>query len=86
MRRSLLCKAPIYNLAQGKVTEQRRFSARPWTQTDDNKLRALALTGASSRLIGVQMNRTETAVRSRAGRLKKIHTALRTDRVKANRK
>jgi hypothetical protein len=57
---------------QGKVTELRCFSARPWTQTDDDKLRALALTGASSRSIGEQMNRAETPVRSRAGRLKII--------------
>jgi hypothetical protein len=51
------------------MKELRRFSARLWTEADDDKLRALALTGASSRSIGVQMDRTETAVRSRAGRL-----------------
>jgi hypothetical protein len=53
------------------MRDLRRFSARPWTQADD-KLRALAVAGASSRAIGVQMNRTEAAVRSRAARLKVI--------------
>ena len=52
------------------MMDLRRFSARPWTQADDDKLRALAVAGASSRAIGVQMNRTEAAVRSRAARLK----------------
>jgi hypothetical protein len=51
------------------MKELRRFSTRPWTEADDDKLRAFALAGVSSRLIGVQMNRTDTAVRSRAGRL-----------------
>jgi MOSC domain-containing protein YiiM len=46
-----------------------RFSARPWTHGDDDKLRKLAIAGASSRAIGVQMDRTEAAVRSRARRL-----------------
>jgi hypothetical protein len=57
--------------AQGEreMKELPRFSGRPWTQDDDDKLRALAIAGASSRAIGVQMNRTELAVRSRAGRL-----------------
>jgi hypothetical protein len=54
------------------MRDLRRFSARPWTQADDDKLRALAVAGASSRAIGVQMNRTEAAVRSRAARLKVI--------------
>ncbi len=69
------------------MKELRRFSARPWTEADDAKLRTLALTGASSRSIGVQMNCTETAVRSRARRLKyypeKIHTAPPTVGLKA---
>ena len=58
--------------AKKKMKELRRFSARPWTEADDDKLRALALTGASSRAIGMQMDRTEVAVRSRASRLKII--------------
>lgn len=53
-----------------KVKELRRFSTRPWTEAEDGKLRALALSGATSRSIGAQMNRTEAAVRSRANRLK----------------
>jgi hypothetical protein len=48
----------------------RRFSARPWTEADDNILRALAMIGLSARWIGVQMNRTGAAVRSRIRRLK----------------
>jgi hypothetical protein len=48
----------------------RRFSARLWTEADDCTLRALALTGVSARWIGVQMNRTGAAVRSRIRRLK----------------
>ena len=30
--------------------------SRPWTQAEDDKLRRLALTGLSSRAIGIQMN------------------------------
>lgn len=56
----------------GTIKELRRFSARPWAEADDDKLRALSLTGATSRSIGVRMNRTEAAVRSRAGQLEII--------------
>jgi hypothetical protein len=48
--------------------------ARPWTPADDDRLRVLAIAGASSKAIGVQMNRTQIAIRSRAGRLKIILT------------
>jgi hypothetical protein len=54
------------------MMELGRFSARPWALADDDKLRSLAITGASPRAIGVRMDRTETAVRSRARRLKII--------------
>ena len=54
------------------MKELRRFSARPWSHSDDDKLRALANAGARSRAIGMQMDRTEAAVRSRAARLKII--------------
>jgi hypothetical protein len=37
------------------MTEFGRFAARPWTQADDDKLRALALTGASTRAIPASM-------------------------------
>jgi hypothetical protein len=47
-------------------------ASRPWTQADDDKLRKLAPTGLSSRAIGIRMNRTETAVRSRAKQLQVI--------------
>jgi hypothetical protein len=51
------------------MTELGRFAARPWTQADDDKLRALALAGASTRAIAQQLDRTITAVGSRAKRL-----------------
>jgi hypothetical protein len=35
------------------MKELRRFSARPWTQAEDDQLRSLAIAGASSRAIGV---------------------------------
>jgi hypothetical protein len=54
------------------VKEIRRFSKRQWTQSDDDKLRTLVIAGASLRVIGAQLNRTATAVRSRAGLLKII--------------
>jgi IS30 family transposase len=52
------------------MKELRRFSARLWTEADDNTLRALAMFGMSARSIGGQMNRTGAAVRSRVRRLK----------------
>jgi hypothetical protein len=52
------------------MKELGRFSARPWTPADEDKLRELAIAGASSRAIGMQMNRTVAAVRSRAAQLK----------------
>jgi hypothetical protein len=54
------------------MTEPAHLASRPWTQADDEKLRRLALTGLSSRAIGIWMNRTETAVRSRARQLQVI--------------
>jgi hypothetical protein len=54
------------------VKEIRRFSKRQWTQSDDDKLRTLVIAGASLTEIGAQLNRTATAVRPRAGRLKII--------------
>jgi hypothetical protein len=60
------------------MKELSRFSARLWTEADDNMLRALAMTGLSARWIGVQMNRTGAAVRSRMRR-KKI-SLIKSDR------
>ena len=40
-----------------------------WMQADDDKLRAMALTGATAREIGGQLGRTVSAVNSRARRL-----------------
>jgi hypothetical protein len=54
------------------MKELRRFSPRPWSKSDDDKLRALATAGATSRAIGAQMDRTEMAIRSRANRLEII--------------
>jgi hypothetical protein len=56
------------------MTELEHFASRPWTPAEDEKLRRLALTGLSSKAIGIQMNRTETAVRSRA---KQVQVTLR---------
>jgi len=60
------------------MTEPADFACRPWTQADDDKLRKMALTGLSSRAIGVRMNRTETVVCSRARQLGVILRKIRT--------
>jgi hypothetical protein len=52
------------------MKEPRQFSTRLWTEGDDIMLRALVMTGLSARWIGVHMNRTGAAVRSRIRRLK----------------
>jgi hypothetical protein len=55
---------------EGKeMTDAARTVSRPWTHSDDEKLRALALSGASSRAIAHKLNRTISAVGSRAKRL-----------------
>ena len=38
----------------------------PWTPEDDERLRSLALSDVKAREIGIQLNRTEHAIRSRA--------------------
>ena len=50
------------------ILEPANFASRPWTLADDDKLRRLVLTGLSVRAIGIRMNRTKTAVHSRAKR------------------
>jgi hypothetical protein len=60
------------------MKEPSQFSTRLWTEADDNMLRALVMTGLSARWIGVQMNRTGAAVRSRIRRLK--ITLIKSDR------
>ena len=40
-----------------------------WTSADDERLRALVVEGMDARKLGVELNRTATAVRSRAFRL-----------------
>ena len=56
-----------------------RHLALPWTQAEDDELRALALTDASPRDIGIQLNRTEIAIRSRAN---KLHVLLKKTTLK----
>ena len=63
------------------MTEPAHFDSRPWTQADDDKLRKLALTGLSSMAIGIRMNRTETAVRSRARQLQVILRKIRLEQL-----
>ena len=59
------------------MTEPAHFASRPWTQADDDKLRKFSLAGLSSRAIGIRLNRTETAVRSRARQLQVILRKIR---------
>jgi hypothetical protein len=66
------------------MTEPVHFDSRPWTQADDDKLRKLAHTGLSSRPIGIRMNRTETAVRSRARQLQVILRKISLERLQMN--
>jgi hypothetical protein len=63
------------------MTEPEHFASRPWTQADDEKLQKLALTGLSSRAIGIRMNRTEIAVRSRAKHLRVILRKIRLEQL-----
>ena len=63
------------------VTEPAHFASRPWTQAADDKLRKLALTGLSSKAIGIRLNRTETAVRSRARQLQVILRKIRLNQL-----
>jgi len=59
------------------ISEPAKFASRPWTRTDDDKLRRLALMGVSVRAIGIRMSRTETAIHSRARRLQVILGKIR---------
>jgi hypothetical protein len=59
------------------MTEPEHFASRPWTQAEDDTLRCLALKGLSSTAIGIRMNRTETAVRSRARQMQVILRKIR---------
>jgi hypothetical protein len=63
------------------MTEPAHFDSRPWTQADDEKLRKLALAGFSSRAIGIRMNQTEIAVRSRAKHLQVILRKIRLEQL-----
>jgi GcrA cell cycle regulator len=46
-----------------------RRSAKEWTAADDERLRDLLVKGMSAREIGIELNCTAVAVRSRAFRL-----------------
>jgi hypothetical protein len=46
-----------------------RRSAKDWTAADDERLRELWVNGMSAREIGIELNYTAVAVRSRAFRL-----------------
>jgi hypothetical protein len=50
--------------------EGQEMNPIPWTPKEDERLRALALSGASVAEMSKQMKRSEEAVRSRAYRLK----------------
>jgi hypothetical protein len=69
-------RARLQSETRVEMTETALLS-RPSTQADDDKLRKLAPTGLSSRAIGIRMNRTETAVRSRARQLQVILRKIR---------
>jgi hypothetical protein len=45
------------------------WSAKDWTAADDERLRELVVKEMSAREIGIELNRTAVAVRSRAFRL-----------------
>jgi hypothetical protein len=45
------------------------WSAKDWTGANDERLRELLVKGMSAREIGIELNRTAVAVRSRAFRL-----------------
>jgi hypothetical protein len=51
---------------EGQMTKPARPASRPWTQADDDKLRAMVLTDATPKDIGHQLGRSVIAIRSRA--------------------
>jgi len=55
----------------------------PWSPDEDERLRTLALSGASVAEMAKQMKRSEEAVRSRAYRLKIVVAKSRKLRLKA---
>ena len=63
------------------MTEPALLDSRPWTQAGDEKLQKLALTGLSPTAIGIRMNRTEIAVRSRARQLQVILRKVRLEQL-----
>jgi len=55
-----------------KEVRRGRFFLCPWTQADDDQLRALLADEDDVRTIGIEMSRTIQAVRNRANRLKTL--------------
>src|ERR1700686_5197690 len=64
---------------KGQMTNPARPASRPWTQADDDKLRALVFTRASTREIARQLDRPIFAIRSRA---QQLHIILKKVTVK----
>jgi hypothetical protein len=52
-----------------EVIDLKKNPAKNWTKADDELLRSLAFKGVDARLIGKELNRSASAVRSRANRL-----------------
>ena len=46
-----------------------RWSVKNWTAVDDERLREMVVNGMDAQAIGIELNRTATAIRSRAFRL-----------------
>jgi hypothetical protein len=59
-------KAKKHKMVQSSF---RGWSVKNWTSADDERLRELVVEGMDARKLGVELNRTATAVRSRAFRL-----------------
>jgi hypothetical protein len=73
LKLSLIRRPKAKKTESEDAKEPGRLSARSWTEVEDAELRALALTDASTREIGIRMNRTATAIRIRA---RKLHVIL----------
>jgi hypothetical protein len=79
--------APNAALSSGRTRaegeEMSPMAGKPWAPEEDQRLRALALSGASVAEMAKQMKRSEEAVRSRAYRLKIVLAKSRQLRLKA---
>ena len=66
-----------------RLAREAAEKAKPWAPEEDQRLQALALSGASVAEMAQQMKRSEEAVRSRAYRLKILVAKSRKLRLKA---